>query len=262
MSKNTAIYAGLGVVFIIAASLNYNALQHFAYEQAQVNYWLSFGVPILVDVFIAIAAYIALINREQGESTALAKRIVGVFTLASIYLNAMHYPLTIAGLSMASLVPGVVYLSVELAVQQMEIRHRRNDAIETIARLQSQAQDLRDELAKIEAATVQKTQEQDAIIAAKIAEIEQKTQVLSDIIAQVQAAELQLDAAKIALAEAESCAIDWTGKEANLLRLDGMLAAGVNYSHAARVLEVAPNTVRNWSKGLNGNSISKGEVTR
>lgn len=260
MRKNNVIYFGLGLVFIIAAALNYNALQHFAYDKAQVNYWLSFGVPVLIDTFIAIAAYIALINREQGESTRLAKTIVVAFTLASVYLNSLHYPLTIHGLSMAALVPVVVFLSIELALQQMEIKHRRDDAILTITKLQRQAQNARQQLATIEAETAQKQAAQQAVIAAKIAEIEQKTQLLQQVSAQVETAELQLTQVKTALNEAENCAIDWQSREANLLRLDGMLAAGVTYTDAARVLAVAPNTVRNWRKHLNGNSLSGGQV--
>lgn len=258
MSRNAAVETGLGVVFVIAAALNYNALQHFAYEQAQVNYWLSFGVPILVDTFIAIAAYIALINKEHGESTTLAKSIVFVFTVASIYLNAMHYPLTVAGLSMAALVPVVVFLSVELAIQQMEVKHRRGMAIESIQQLQLAAQDLRAANAKIEAAGVQKITELNAISVIKNAEIEAQSQLLADTVAQIEAVELQLKQAKAAQAEGDNYAVDWSGKDANLLRLDGMLAAGVNFAQAARVLDVAPNTARNWAKQLNGNSISKG----
>lgn len=260
MNRNTVIYLGLGVVFLIAAALNYNALQHFAYHKAQVNYWLSFGVPILVDTFIAIAAFIALINREQGESTTLAKIIVVVFTLASIYLNSLHYPLTIYGLSMAALVPAVVFLAVELALQQMEIKYRRDEATITLQKLHTQMQQARQALANIEAEAAQKQAAHGAIIAAKNAEIEQQTQLLHDLAAQTKAAELQLAQAKTALAEGETCAVDWSSREANLLRLDGMLAAGVNFSHAARVLQVAPNTVRNWAKHLNGNSLSEGKV--
>jgi hypothetical protein len=259
-TKNTAIYTGLGVVFLIAATLNYNALQNFAYTKAEVNYWLSFGVPILVDTFIAVAAYIALINKEAGEPTRLAKSIVLIFTLCSIYLNAMHYAFTVAGMSMAALVPIVVFLSVELSVQQMEIKHRRDETIVTIQKLNDNVQNLQSEIAKIEAATVQKTEEQNAIIQAKNAEIAQQVQILADNIAQIEASKLQLEEVKIALHEAENCTVDWSGKDANLLRLDGMLAAGVNYSQAAKVLEVAPNTVRNWGKSLNGNSLSKGQV--
>lgn len=260
MNRNSVIFGGLGLVFIIAAALNYNALQHFAHDKAQVNYWLSFGVPILIDTFIAIAAYVALINRVQGESTGLAKTIVIVFTLASIYLNSLHYPLTVYGLSIAALVPAVVFLSIELALQQMEIKHRRDDTVVTIKKLQIEAQIARQAIANLETETVQKQTEQDAIIATKNDEIKQKTQLLEAVIAQIEAAELQLEQTKTALTDAQNCNLDWQGKEANLLRLDGMLAAGVNYSQAARVLNVAPNTVRNWARNLNGNSLSEGKV--
>lgn len=260
MNRNSVIYAGLGLIFIIAAALNYNALQHFAYDKAQVNYWLSFGVPILVDTFIAIAAFIALINREQGESTGLAKIIVVVFTLASIYLNSLHYPFTIYGMSMAALVPLVVFLTVELALQQMEIKYRRDESIVTIQKLQTQMQIARQKLANLEIETMQKQREQEAILAVKNGEIEQKTALLQKIAAQVQATELQLEQVKIASNEAQNCTIDWQSREANVLRLDGMLAAGMNYSQAARILNVAPNTVRNWAKHLNGNSLSEGRV--
>lgn len=260
MNRQHFVYGGLAVVFIIAAALNYNALQHFAYEQAQVNFWLSFGVPVLFDTFIAIAAYIALINKEQDESTRLAKGIVLAFTVASIYLNGMHYPPTLAGWSMAALVPLVVLLSVELALQQMEIKHRRSESIATIERLQTQVQKTQATLRKIEDETAQKTAEQDAIVQGKIVEIEQKTRVLQDIVAQIEAAELQLAQLKIAQAEAENCTLDWSGREANLLRLDGMLAAGVSYAQAAKTLNIAPNTARNWARQLNGNSLSAGQV--
>ncbi|MCG3211554.1 MAG: hypothetical protein FOGNACKC_05200 [Anaerolineae bacterium] len=260
MRKNAAVYAGLSVVFATAAILNYNALQHFAFDKAGVNFWLSFGVPVLIDVFIAIAAYIALINREQGESTTLAKSIVVTFTLGSIYLNSLHYPLTVYGLSMAALVPAVVFLSIELALQQMEIKHRRDETILNIRKLQGQAQEWQTVLARIEAEKVQLLAERDAVITRKNAEFEQKTQLLNDLLAQIQTTELHLEQVKTALVESESCTVDWQGKEANLLRLDGMLAAGLNYSQAAKVLNIAPNTARNWAKNLNGNSLSKGEV--
>lgn len=260
MRKNNLIYAGLGVVFIIAAALNYNALQHYAYDKAQVNYWLSFGVPILIDTFIAIAAYIALVNREMGESTRLARNIVLVFTLASIYLNSLHYPLTVYGLSMAALVPMVVFLSIELALQQMEIKHRRAETILSTQKLQARVQEVQTVLARIEADKVQLLVERAASLDRQNAEIEQKTQVLRDLVGQIQAAELHLDQVKIALAKAETCNLDWQGKEANLLRLDGMLAAGLNYTQAAKVLNIAPNTARNWARSLNGNSLSQGAV--
>jgi len=108
-----------------------------------------------VDTFIAIAAFIALINREQGESPALAKTIVVVFTLASIYLNSLHYPLTIYGLSMAALVPAVVFLAVELALQQMEIKYCRDEATVTLQKLHAQMQQSRQALANIQAEAVQ-----------------------------------------------------------------------------------------------------------
>jgi len=76
---------------------------------------------------------------------------------------------------------------------------------------------------------------------------------LRDLAAQTEAAGSQLAQAKTALADGETCKVDWSSREANLLRLDGML-------HAAKVLQVAPNTVRNWAKHLNGNSLSEGKV--
>ncbi|MCG3210578.1 MAG: hypothetical protein FOGNACKC_04209 [Anaerolineae bacterium] len=255
MRKNTAIYTGLGLVFIIAAALNYNALQHYAYNKAQVNYWLSFGVPILVDTFIAIAAYIALINREQGESTTLAKGIVIAFTLASVYLNSLHYPLTIYGLSMAALVPTVVFLSIELALQQMEIRHRRDETIQSIQKLQVQAQEGQMVLARIEAEKMQLTE-------AKTTEIQQFEAKIAARLEQLQAVNLEIEQARIELEETKKTPLAWDSREAHLLRLDGMLAAGIGFGQAAQIFDVAPNTVRNWAKNLNGNSLSNGQVVK
>lgn len=74
--SNKLIYWSLGTIFLIAASLNYDALRHFAYDQAEVNYYLSFFVPLLVDVLIATAVYITLINEESGEKPGLAWSVV------------------------------------------------------------------------------------------------------------------------------------------------------------------------------------------
>ncbi|MCG3208366.1 MAG: hypothetical protein FOGNACKC_01970 [Anaerolineae bacterium] len=260
MRENTLIYIGLGIVFIIAAALNYSALRHFAYNKAEVNYYLSFGVPVLIDTFIAVAALIALTNKEKGESTRLAKTIVVVFTMASIYLNALHYPSTIYGVSMATLVPMVVFLSIELALQQMEINHRRNELILTRKKLNEQVQKIRADLDKIQADQIQLSNEQDSIIAAKRADIALINDEIRQRYEQLEAVRLELAQAKAALKTAGNCVIDWHCKEANLLRLDGMLAAGVTFTEAAQILNIAPNTARNWAKNLNGDSLSKGEV--
>lgn len=249
--SNKLIYWSLGTIFLIAASLNYDALRHFAYDQVQVNYYLSFFVPLLVDVLIATAVYITLINKEQGEKSGLAWSVVIVFTIGSIYLNFLHYPKTIPGYTMAAFVPVVVFVASELSKQQMEIRARRSSVILTAEKLRAMVKELTTETAKIEADNrqlEQMKQEQIRALETHQAELQADLQSLDDAIKQ----------AKSTLKEVENLPTKLDHRAIKAIQFDALTYAGMTQTQAADLLGHTPKTLKSYvDEYVNGDGLSK-----
>lgn len=249
--SNKIIYWALGTIFIIAAAFNYDALRHFALDQVKVNNYLSYLFPLLVDVLIAIAVYITLTNKEQGESTGLAWSVVIVFTAGSIYLNYLHYPKTLAGYTMSAFVPVVVFVASELSKQQMEIRARRSSVILTLGKLREKVKDLTAETVKIEADNRQlqaaKTQEI-RTLETQITEMQTELQTLDDVIKQ----------AKSTLKEVETLPTKLDHRAVKAIQFDALIYMGMTQAQAADLLGHTPKTLKSYAdEFVNGDSLSK-----
>lgn len=249
--KNTIIYIGLAVVFIIAAALNYDALRNFAYDLAEVNYWLSFGVPVLIDTFIALAVYITLKNKVIGEGTTLAWSIVVVFSLASIYLNSLHYPANIYGWSMAVLVPVVVFGTAELAKQQMEIEYKRDGAVMSITRLVKAQSFAQKELDTLHGQRDELARQLDTDRTGYTAQISQLKQEWATLRAEVEQLQQQRKQAHANI----QCAADLPSNVLQAVQLDTLIAAGWTKIDAARLVGVSRNTVPGRLGLVNGQSL-------
>ena len=249
--SNKLIYWSLGTIFLIAAAFNYDALRHFALDQVGVNEYLSYLFPLLVDVLIAIAVYITLINKEQGETTGLAWSVVVAFTVGSIYLNILHYPKTVAGYTMAAFVPLVVFVASELGKQQMEIRARRGSVTLTIKNLLAMVKELEGKTVEIEANHQQlhetKTQQIRAL-EAQIAEKQAELQAIDDSIKQ----------AKSTLKEAENLPKKLDARAIKAIQFDALISTGMTQMDAANLLGHTPKTLKGYvDEYVNGNSLSK-----
>lgn len=249
--SNKLIYWSLGTIFLIAASLNYDALRHFAYDQAEVNYYLSFFVPLLVDVLIATAVYITLINEESGEKPGLAWSVVIAFTCGSIYLNYLHYPKTVPGYTMSAFIPLVVFVASELSKQQMQIRARRDSVIITLEKLREKVKTLTAETVKIEADNRQlqeaKAQENRALETQK-AELQAELQALDDAIKQ----------ARSTLKDIEILPTKLDPRAIKAIQFDALTYAGMTQAQAADLLGHTPKTLKSYvDEYVNGDGLSK-----
>lgn len=249
--SNKIIYWSLGTIFLIAAAFNYDALRHFALDQVGVFPYLSYLFPFLVDVLIAIAVYITLTNKEQGETTGLAWSVVIAFTAGSIYLNYLHYPKTISGYTMAAFVPVVVFVASELSKQQMEIRARRSSVILTAEKLRAMVRDLTNETVKIEAGNRQLEQanrEQIRAMETQQAELQAELQTLNDSIKQ----------AKSTLKDIENLPTKLDHRAVKAIQFDALIYTGMTQAQAADLLGHTPKTLKGYAdEFVNGDSLSK-----
>lgn len=133
-TEDQAIMGGIIIVFLFAAAHNYTALQDFSFKSG-VPYFLSFTTPLMFDFFVGIAVWVTLRNKRLGEQARLGWTIVIVFTLVSITLNLMHYPLIPGGIAMAVIVPLVTFFAAELGKGLQESARNRQDAVASLAEL-------------------------------------------------------------------------------------------------------------------------------
>ncbi len=223
-TEDRAITSLIMLVFVLAAAHNYDALRHFA-AASGVASGLSFTTPILIDTFIGAAVWVSLRNKRYGERARLAWAIVILFTLASVWINLMHYPLIPGGITLAILVPVVVFLSAELAKGLVESQRIRSGQTTATAQLAEQAAQL--------AATI-------AAETASLAQLKQRKAQLEAQVAQH-------------LEEARTVTADPFTRE--MYQIDGLLAAGKTQKEAAQMVGISESTLRNRIKNLNGDSL-------
>lgn len=176
--EDNLILAGIIVIFVMATTLNYDALRDFALEEAHVTERLSYIVPILFDFFIFVGVWVTLRNKRYGEPARLAWTIVIVFTIFSIALNLMHYPQQLGGWSLAVIVPLVIFFSAELGKGLTDSRRKRQTGFTTLTDLTRQIEQARHALSGQQLEIEQ--------AATKVAELAEKRQSLEQTIADLQ----------------------------------------------------------------------------
>jgi len=234
----------------------------------------------LIDLPIVVFSLAAMYAVAIGKNAAAAilRLLVALFTVLTVYLNSSHAVAKGDDPFIATIAPVVLLISFEVVLWLLK-QHFGRQALKTRidelqahfkslestlqsrfkklagnlkterSQLQNEIQNLHNEYAKTRVA-------EDTAIKNKTIEIKRLSTVEANKLARLTRLELRVKEAKTALKNTADMNIDWNGREAKLLRLDGMLAAEVPLVRAASLLGIAPNTARNWRNGrLNGKSL-------
>ncbi|SKC77685.1 DUF2637 domain-containing protein [Krasilnikoviella flava] len=84
-----AISTGTALVFLASFALSFNALVDVA-GWARVPGWLSWAVPVMLDVALVVYSLSALVRRARGQSARFSWFLLASFTLVSLLGNAAH----------------------------------------------------------------------------------------------------------------------------------------------------------------------------
>ena len=133
-----------------AFALSYTALLSIAHVAgiAQGVAWLW---PLVLDAFMIAAGLAALRASLQSEPSLFARLLVFAFTSASVAFNTVEAGSTWLARAVFALPPLVVFLALELSLEQIAQAVRRNSSAGTLASVQDALQAAQIELADVQA---------------------------------------------------------------------------------------------------------------
>ncbi len=269
-----------GVVFISAFIFNFYALSHtgarvmavplFSFDFQSMSYsgsMLPFLIPVIIDIFLALAVRVVMRNESVGETPYLAWSIIAVTTMVSIVLNGLHYnvlPKEVFNINVESVVimltiPSAILLSTELIRGLLHSEFLRNNTIKATSELIEKLAKMKDEfsknqeehLSKMESVKKEQTEAQN-LKEKLLKEIEQIRSSMADLKHQKrqQTKVNNIPTDKLALAH----------------KADGMLlvnkldkGAKVSLGEVARTLDISRTTLNTYLGYLNGNRMSGDE---